>query len=348
MSRAEQPLPAARQMQAARAHNPTGARTSEPFRVFPEQAAAGLWTTPSDLARVILEVQKPRRVLQTETVKQMLTAVLNNYGLGFSVGNKDGANSFSHGGSNAGFRCMLFAYRDSGRGAVVMTNGDRGGAVGPELTTIGKQRSREELLESMLEPSRRIDPKYSAFLAQTTWFVSLLRLGRIEESMQRGQATLERVRKAGNQREEVRVLTALGQVALEQKEPATAEGYLVGALRIARECKDRSMEAKALGNLALCESAVKGNYALARAYHEQSYRMAREIGDRNAEAVGLGNFGFTAGLQGDFIASHQYHKQALSLARETGNRYHETYTLINLSAVTGIQNDGQGTACLRH
>lgn len=46
--------------------------------------------------------------------------------------------------------------------------GDRGGAVGPELNSIGKQRTREELLESLLEPSRRIDPKYAAFVAQSS------------------------------------------------------------------------------------------------------------------------------------------------------------------------------------
>lgn len=44
--------------------------------------------------------------------------------------------------------------------------GARGSAVGPELASIGRQRTREELLESLLEPSRRIDPKYAAFLAQ--------------------------------------------------------------------------------------------------------------------------------------------------------------------------------------
>lgn len=176
-----------------------------------------------------------------------------------------------------------------------------------------------------------------AFLAQTTWFVALLRLGRLNESMERAQHTLQRVRKAGNLREEARVLNAMGLIALEQKEPATGEGYLVRALEIAHEVKDRSLEAKALGNLALCEASVKGNYASAHQLHEQSYRLAREIGDRNAEGVALGNLGFTAGMQGDFAAAHQYYEQALSLARETGNRYHETYTLINLSAVMGMQ-----------
>lgn len=45
--------------------------------------------------------------------------------------------------------------------------GDRGTTIGPELTTIGKQRSREDLLESILEPSRRIEPKFAAYVAQT-------------------------------------------------------------------------------------------------------------------------------------------------------------------------------------
>jgi putative heme-binding domain-containing protein len=46
--------------------------------------------------------------------------------------------------------------------------GDRGTALGPDLTTIGKLRSREDLLESLLEPSRRVEPQYAAYLAQTT------------------------------------------------------------------------------------------------------------------------------------------------------------------------------------
>jgi putative heme-binding domain-containing protein len=45
--------------------------------------------------------------------------------------------------------------------------GERGTALGPDLSAIGKLRSREDLLESILEPSRRIEPKYAAYLAQT-------------------------------------------------------------------------------------------------------------------------------------------------------------------------------------
>jgi class 3 adenylate cyclase/tetratricopeptide (TPR) repeat protein len=210
--------------------------------------------------------------------------------------------------------------------------------LGNYLDAIDDASRAESLSEALAETDL-------AFLAQTTWVVALLRLGRLEEAMQRAQNTLQRVRKAGNRREEARVLNAMGLIALEQKDPATAEGLLVTALNIGRETKDRNMEAKALGNLAICETAVKGNYAVARLYYEQSHRIAREIGDRNAEGVALGNLGFTAGLQGDFVAAHHYYEQALSLAREAGNRYHETYTLINLSALSEMQN--QGSLALR-
>lgn len=45
--------------------------------------------------------------------------------------------------------------------------GDRGGAVGPDLTAIGKLRARPDILESLLEPSRRVEPKFAAFTVRT-------------------------------------------------------------------------------------------------------------------------------------------------------------------------------------
>src|SRR5687768_9261887 len=56
----------------------------------------------------------------------MLTKQLNGYGFGAWLGGGAQVTTFSHGGSNEGYRCMLFAYVASGQGAVVMTNGDGG------------------------------------------------------------------------------------------------------------------------------------------------------------------------------------------------------------------------------
>jgi putative heme-binding domain-containing protein len=46
--------------------------------------------------------------------------------------------------------------------------GDRGTPVGPDLSAIGKQRSLEDLLESLLTPSRRVEPKFAVYVVITT------------------------------------------------------------------------------------------------------------------------------------------------------------------------------------
>jgi putative heme-binding domain-containing protein len=43
-----------------------------------------------------------------------------------------------------------------------------GSTLGPDLSEIGKKYSRAQILESILEPSKFIDPKYVAYLVETT------------------------------------------------------------------------------------------------------------------------------------------------------------------------------------
>ncbi|MES2900873.1 MAG: serine hydrolase domain-containing protein [Pseudomonadota bacterium] len=130
----EQPLPASLHAAAASGHNNKGEPIKGKWHTYPEQAAAGLWTTPSDLARFALELQnasagKSNKVISKAMAAQMLTRLKGTYGLGIDVGNAQGMPTFSHGGSNAGFRTMMFAFTSTGQGAVVMTNGDNGGAL---------------------------------------------------------------------------------------------------------------------------------------------------------------------------------------------------------------------------
>jgi len=132
-----QPLPPDLEPVAATAHQITG----DPFKgrwfTFPQAAAAGLWTTPSDLAHFAIEIQRAYRgqssVLSTDMANQMLTSQPSGYGLGLWLGGKDQSRSFSHGGKNEGFTCMLFAYLETGQGAVVMTNGDGGNGLLNEI-----------------------------------------------------------------------------------------------------------------------------------------------------------------------------------------------------------------------
>lgn len=107
------------------------------YHTYPEMAAAGLWTTASDLARFMIEIQKSRegrsnRILKQATVEEMLKPEKNNYGLGFGIGERDGLKRFTHGGSDAGFQAVFMATVD-GRGLVVMTNSDNGGRLAAEI-----------------------------------------------------------------------------------------------------------------------------------------------------------------------------------------------------------------------
>jgi CubicO group peptidase (beta-lactamase class C family) len=123
----DQPLPKNRDEHSAAAHERNGESVKGRWHTYPEMAAAGLWTTPSDLARFAIEIQqsltgKSNEVLSKEMTLEMVKPLLGEYGLGLQT---DPA-AFSHGGANNGFRCKMFAYRETGQGAVVMTNGEGG------------------------------------------------------------------------------------------------------------------------------------------------------------------------------------------------------------------------------
>jgi CubicO group peptidase (beta-lactamase class C family) len=134
----EQPLPARRAGAAATAHDRLGAPVNGKWHVYPEMAAAGLWTTPSDLARFAIELQRSRRgesnrVLSKETTNQMLTRQIANWGLGIELQETGAAARFQHGGDNDGFHSIMMASMDNGYGAVVMTNSDGGPALWGEI-----------------------------------------------------------------------------------------------------------------------------------------------------------------------------------------------------------------------
>lgn len=133
----EQPLPGNRLAEVATPYRGDGQPIPGGPHVYPEMAPAGLWTTPSDLARYAIEVQKSLagasdKVLSVAMVRQMLTPGKNNQGLGPGVGGSGQHRYFTHGGANEGYRCNLMAYNE-GDGVVIMTNGDNGGQLASDL-----------------------------------------------------------------------------------------------------------------------------------------------------------------------------------------------------------------------
>jgi CubicO group peptidase (beta-lactamase class C family) len=145
----EQPLPSALTSSAASGTLRNGKAVAGRWHVQPEMAAGGLWTTPSDLARLAIDLalalgRKENHLLSPQMTRAMLSAhhrdgVINilgtkgdpdAMGYGFFVGR---GHRFGHIGGNVGYQATMIMFGDAGRGAVIMTNSDIGLQVGNTL-----------------------------------------------------------------------------------------------------------------------------------------------------------------------------------------------------------------------
>ena len=131
----EQPIPPDRQDDVATGYRPDGTHVPGGWHTYPEQAAAGLWTTPSELALYAGEVQRASRgesrVLGGVLAREMLTPDPDDWGLGPGI-SEDGER-FRHGGSNQGFRSTFAAAIEGDDGVFVMTNSDAGSPLANEI-----------------------------------------------------------------------------------------------------------------------------------------------------------------------------------------------------------------------
>lgn len=108
----EQPLPADRWALATTCHA-DGAPIPGQWRVYPETAAMGLWTTPSELARLLIEICKSYRGLSGQFVSQATA-------LKFASPGRHGFRTFSNA---AGCESDILYNPDTGQGAIIMMNG---------------------------------------------------------------------------------------------------------------------------------------------------------------------------------------------------------------------------------
>ncbi|MGO9257630.1 MAG: serine hydrolase [Bryobacteraceae bacterium] len=159
----EQPLSKDRLAEVATPYRGDGQPVPGGPHVYPEMAPAGLWTTPSDLARYAIEVQKSlsgasNHVLSAAMVRQMLTPGLNHQGLGPGLGGSAKHPFFEHGGANEGYRCNLLAY-DDGDGVVIMTNGDNGGQLASEIQRSVAREYGWPDFQPVEHTTTKLDPK---------------------------------------------------------------------------------------------------------------------------------------------------------------------------------------------
>jgi CubicO group peptidase (beta-lactamase class C family) len=112
------------------------------YHIYPEQAAAGLWTNPTDLAKYIIETQlslqgKSNKVLDTEMTKLRLTPYIDSSAaLGVFIMEKGGMKYFGHGGANEGFRSQYYGSFDGGDGVVIMVNSDDGSIINEIINSV--------------------------------------------------------------------------------------------------------------------------------------------------------------------------------------------------------------------
>ncbi len=136
-----QPPAAAFKNQLATGYRTSGEEVQGKYPVLIEQAAGGLWTTPSDLSKFIIEMQlsangNSNKILSEKMTKTMLKPYQNKeVALGVFIEEANGHKYFSHSAGNLGFSGKYIASLEDGNGVVVFINSDGGGSIIEEVIT---------------------------------------------------------------------------------------------------------------------------------------------------------------------------------------------------------------------
>lgn len=160
----EQPLPPGKLARAAVGYDATGEPIAGGRHTYPEMAAAGLWTTPTDLAAFGIELAlaskgKSRRVLSPAMAARMLTKVAEvqpgfDVGLGFFLERHGAVTYFGHDGDDEGFQAKLLMQADRGCGVAMMANSADGIPLMNELLRAIVAEYAWEGYPSELEPAK--------------------------------------------------------------------------------------------------------------------------------------------------------------------------------------------------
>ncbi len=110
-------------------HDLFGEEIDGGYRLYPESAASGLWSTPGDIAKYLIEIQKIRAgdyegIISKKSIDEMLSYQTGGWGLGVSLKFEDENLIFRHSGKNAGFTNYFISRVKIGEAIVIMTNGD--------------------------------------------------------------------------------------------------------------------------------------------------------------------------------------------------------------------------------
>jgi len=180
----EQPVPSKYAKQSSWAYSAASWFKGMPY-VYPQQAAAGLYTTPTDLAKFFIEIQKSYlgkgKLLSQATTIKMLTAQQNvsdggykeQIGIGpFLIQRTDNKDPkgvyFEFTGVNAGFLAYGMASVEGGNGVIIMLNsGDDQNGIGKEIRrAVAKVYNWTNFLPTEIKPINMSDKELDIFVGR--------------------------------------------------------------------------------------------------------------------------------------------------------------------------------------
>jgi hypothetical protein len=110
------------------------------YHIYPERGAAGPWATASDIAKLIIELQKEYHkeselILNKTLISEMFSPQINNKGLGVNLKGVDKPDAFWHAGQNLGYTGLFYGLINQRDGAVILLNSDGGTKLMQEFIT---------------------------------------------------------------------------------------------------------------------------------------------------------------------------------------------------------------------
>lgn len=138
-----QPFPASNSSRVAKGYTYTGDVVEGGWRNHPEQAAAGLWSNATDMAKILIEIynayQGKSSIFSQSDIKSILSHERDGLVYGFIVKRIEDDISITHYGGNLGYRTGMTISLTNGNGLVYLTNSDNGGVLGNELLLSASQ-----------------------------------------------------------------------------------------------------------------------------------------------------------------------------------------------------------------
>ncbi|MEP7141436.1 MAG: serine hydrolase domain-containing protein [Ferruginibacter sp.] len=144
MSSYAQPPTADKEIFLATGYHADGKEVEKKYHVYPEQAAAGLWTNPTDLSKYMVETQlslqgKSNKVLSMEMTKLRLTPYIDKAAaFGVFIEEKGKEKYFGHNGANAGFLSSYTGSLENGNGVVIMVNSENGAIMNEVINSVAQ------------------------------------------------------------------------------------------------------------------------------------------------------------------------------------------------------------------